>query len=306
MIRLGKTELQVSEIGLGTVELGIPAYGVKTPDEQVKTQSDAISFLHKAIDFGVNFFDTAAAYGCSEEILGKAFADRRHKVIIASKCRQIDEKLSDNDIYTSLMSDTYSSLKQLGTDFVDIMQLHNPTKNLFNNNGFIKFALDGKKTDLFKFVGASVYGVDDALAAVSSPVIDVVQVAYNIFDRRMEAEVFPKASELDKGIVIRSVFLRGALTPRIRYFTKPGEIFVKQHVNNLVDEFGCLLEDLPKICTAFVLTKKPGLILIGTANENELTEALSAVSYSFTSDQFDILNRYSTSNLQIIEPFRWD
>ncbi len=85
MRTLGRTGLQVSAFALGTVELGLD-YGISAPGHGGRPpQEDAIRLVHSAIDAGINLIDTARAYGASEEILGQALKDRRHKVVLATK-----------------------------------------------------------------------------------------------------------------------------------------------------------------------------------------------------------------------------
>ncbi|HIQ05259.1 MAG TPA: hypothetical protein EYH31_06125 [Anaerolineae bacterium] len=82
---LGRTGLQVSEIGPGTVELGVE-YGIPIPGlPRRPTEADAIRLVHRALDLGINFIDTARAYGESEAVLGKVLQGRRHRVILVTK-----------------------------------------------------------------------------------------------------------------------------------------------------------------------------------------------------------------------------
>ncbi|MBU1019254.1 MAG: aldo/keto reductase [Patescibacteria group bacterium] len=308
MITLGSTGLDVFEIGLGTVELGIPSYGVKLPSEKAKTEKEAVKFLHSALEMGVNFYDTAALYGSSEDIIGKAFADRRDKAVIATKCVHLEDSWfeTSGEIYSNFMKSIKNSLKRLSTDYVDVLQLHSSNEKILSHEEVIKFFEDAKKEGLIRFSGASVYGADDAKLAVSAPHMDLVQLAYNVFDRRMDDEVLPMAASLGKGVIIRSILLRGALTPRIEHFNKSSELAVRERVLSLADKLSCSLEDLPAICTSFVLTKRHGVALIGAGNESELKTALCSIDLSLSDKELEILDSYRTDNLQIIEPFRWD
>ena len=84
---LGRTSLKVSEIAFGGVEIGM-SYGIGVNSHNdMLSEKEAIRLLHEAADTGINFFDTARAYGKSEHIMGKAFADRRESVVISTKCR---------------------------------------------------------------------------------------------------------------------------------------------------------------------------------------------------------------------------
>ena len=97
--RLGRTGLRVSEIGLGTVELGLD-YGVPVAGEHLRPPEEhAARLLNRALDLGVNFIDTARAYGASEEIIGRALKGRRNEYILASKLAPIrEEGQSDGEL----------------------------------------------------------------------------------------------------------------------------------------------------------------------------------------------------------------
>jgi len=86
---LGKSGIEVSEISFGTVPLGLP-YGIGVKGrEDMLSESGSVHLLQSALDRGINFFDTARAYGCSEDIVGKAFRDRREQAIICTKCAHL-------------------------------------------------------------------------------------------------------------------------------------------------------------------------------------------------------------------------
>ncbi len=154
--QLGNTELRLSELSLGTVALGMP-YGV---GEEARgagavpppTDSEAVALIHHAIDRGLNFFDTARAYGRSEELLGKALRDRRHKVLVATKiaCRYNDGgALPRRELTEQMAGSLHTSLRLLGTDHVDLLLLHSVSNDLLKNSGAIalvkRFQLRAKR-----------------------------------------------------------------------------------------------------------------------------------------------------------------
>src|SRR6188474_2735420 len=119
---LGKTGIEISEIAFGGVEIGIP-YGIGINDHaDMLTHQEAIHLLHAAMDSGINFFDTARLYGESETIMGKAFHDRRDRIVLASKCthfRDADGKIPSYQKLKQIIEDSLAvSLKELQSDYI--------------------------------------------------------------------------------------------------------------------------------------------------------------------------------------------
>ena len=211
--KLGTTGIQVSRLGLGTVELGLD-YGINKPANFGKPdEASAINLLHKAADAGINLFDTAPSYGCSEELLGKAFADRKN-CIIATKVNIPPE---GEDAENFIRSSVTQSRQNLRRKCLDIVQVHNATSDTFLHSDIFKILREEKAAGNIRFIGASVYEPENALAAIDSGTIDVLQIAYNILDQRMDEKVLDEAAS--KGIVIlsRSVYLKGVLTERAKW-----------------------------------------------------------------------------------------
>ena len=131
---LGRTNLSVSPIALGTVELGMD-YGIPVPGHYGRPSSSAAEQLvGAALDAGINFIDTAQAYGNSEAILGRALRGRRHRAVLATKATvQADGKtLRGNSLRRAMLAGLESSLHSLQTDYVDIWQIHNVDADLLD------------------------------------------------------------------------------------------------------------------------------------------------------------------------------
>ena len=219
---LGATDLRVSEVGFGCWAIGGPATLGKGRVIGWGDVDDATSVraLHAALDLGVNFFDTADVYGWgrSEEVVGKAFAGRRDKVIIASK---VGNRVDANDRWFKDFSPDWipqaaeQSLKRLRTDYVDLYQLHSPPGD-FDYTDDVVAALDRLKeagkirfygislpTDKFDRLGMSVVGRKSCAA---------FQVVHSILDRGPEEELFPACLEHNVGIIARVPLASGFLT----------------------------------------------------------------------------------------------
>ena len=270
--RLGRTNLQVSEIGLGTVELGMD-YGLPVNNQHVKpSEADATRLLNQALDWGVNFIDTARSYGTSEEVIGKAIGHRRHDYILASKVHYFPD-LHGDDLQQAVEKSVYDSLHALKTDYIDLMQVHSVPSNFLTNELLV--ILQGFKTaGHIRFIGATTYG-DNAIDVIDNDHIDCVQVAYNLVDRSVESYILLFAQRRDIGIIARSVLLRGALTEKCRTVL-PESL---KELQMLIGEFediayneNLILQDL---AYRFVLSNPTvSVALCGTAYVDELAQVI--------------------------------
>ncbi len=202
---LGRTGLSVSALSLGTASLGAE-YGIAGPDGSGPPPADAaITLIRTAVDRGITLVDTAPAYGTSERIVGRAVG-RDTRVIIATK-------VSPHDLDTSLDR----SRRALERDVLDIVQVHNATADMIDAGRVSDRLLEARGRGVVRVLGASVYGVEAALAVVRSGAYDVLQVAFNVLDQRMAREVLPAADAAGVGVIARSAVLKGVLTPKAQW-----------------------------------------------------------------------------------------
>ena len=207
---LGKTGLRVSEIGFGCWAIGGSGYG-PTKDEE------SLEALEFAFQNGVNFFDTADTYGHghSENLLARFLKSKdRDEVIIASKVgwdfyHGASRKNFDRD-YIRFACD--ESLKRLGVDVIDVYQLHNPKLDLIKKSEGIGVLDTLKKEGKIRFVGVSVHTEEEALACIQNPLVDSVQLVFNLIDQRMSERVFPEAKKTSTGIIVREPLACGLLS----------------------------------------------------------------------------------------------
>ncbi len=271
--KLGKTKIMVSALGLGTVELGLD-YGINKPRNFKKPdKKDSIYLLHKAIDMGINLFDTAPSYGSSEELLGKAFTNKKN-CIIATKVNIPPE---GENIKKFIQTSLSKSCKKLKRKYLDIVQVHNATSNTFLNTDLFEILLKEKNKGNLRFIGASVYEPENALIAINSRMIDVLQIAYNVLDQRMDEKVLTKAKSEGIGILSRSVFLKGVLTERVTHLPKNCEPLKKTAENVKMKMKLSSWQDLSNFALRYALSN-PGInsVLVGISNEAELDFALNA------------------------------
>ena len=278
---LGNTGIFVSEVAFGGVEIGKPyGIGVKSTDDMI-SETEAIKLLHLAVENGINFFDTARLYGNSETIMGKAFNDRRDKVILETKCKSIynaDGNIPEkNKLREIIESSLNESLKALRTDYVDVFMLHQGNLEILENEDVSNIFLDLKKSGKIRSIGVSTYTTVETKRCIESGIWDVIQLPFNLMDQRQEA-LFTIASREGTGIIVRSVLLKGILSNRGRNL-HPALINVEAH-KKLYDE---LLEvpflDLATLATKFALSfNEVSSILIGIDKIEYLNKCLEAAN----------------------------
>jgi aryl-alcohol dehydrogenase-like predicted oxidoreductase len=211
---LGRTGLTVSALSLGTVALGVD-YGIAAPGEFGRpAEEDAVRLVRAAIDRGVTLFDTAPAYGDSERILGRA-ASGHPDVVIATKVNPAT--FGGVEAGRAVAASIDLSRRTLGRDVLDIVQIHNATREMIDEGAVTAALVDARQRGLVRVVGASVYGEDAAMAVIESGQYGVLQVALNALDQRMMGRVLPAADAAGLGVVVRSAFLKGALTRKAQW-----------------------------------------------------------------------------------------
>lgn len=223
---LGKTGLKISVIGFGAWAIGGNMWGVQD-------DNDSIVALHKAIDLGVNFIDTAAAYGNghSEKIIGKVLKqrkDKKEKVYIATKIPPLmwpppsNSHAKDAFPKDLIISSVEQSLKNLQIDCIDLIQLHSWRENWTEDTDWYETLLNLKNTGKIKFIGISVHDnmEDEALGLIEKERVDTIQVVYNVLSQTPIKNLFPKALKYNTGIIARVPLGYGALTGKFTTETK--------------------------------------------------------------------------------------
>lgn len=207
--KLGRTGLEVSAIGFGTWPMSVVAYGPVDEDEVAQA-------VHRALDVGINIFDTARGYGDgrSESALGRALGSRRQDVVVVTKCGNIPAVPSGftrDSSRASIMEEIEGSLRRLGTDVIDVYLVHWPDpKTLFEET--MRTLDDLLQQGKVRFVGVSNFSVEQMEECMRTRRIDVIQVPWQLFDRRMEAEVLPWATRNEVGVMGYSTLGNGLLT----------------------------------------------------------------------------------------------
>lgn len=278
---LGRTGLLVSAVGFGTVSLGLD-YGIAAPDRFGRPgDADAIATLRRAADAGVTLYDTAPAYGDSERILGEALGDRRDCVLATKVTVPRDgdgQPLRGPTLAAALEAQLDQSRRLLRRDPLELVQIHNATVELLADGELLELLEAARARGQLRHVGASVYREAEALAAIASGRVDVLQVAYSVLDQRMAPRVFPAAQAAGVGILARSAFLKGALTDKAQ-FLPPALTPLREAADRARAALDVDWSGLPAAALRFCLSAPAiGSVLFGARTREELDAAVTAAA----------------------------
>jgi aryl-alcohol dehydrogenase-like predicted oxidoreductase len=270
--RLGRTGLEVSEVGYGAWGIGGSMWLGAQDDESLQA-------LHRAIDLGVTLIDTALAYGDghSEQLVGQVVRERDERIVVASKIPPKNGRwpapdgIDPDDAFPAdhVRECTERSLRNLGLDAIDLQQFH-VWSDEWTERGSWREAVEALKAEgKIRAFGVSIndHQPANAVKLVRSGAVDAVQVIYNVFDQTPEDELLGACAEHDVGVLARVPFDEGALTGRIgpdtefpdgdfrnHYFRGDRRQQVADHVQAILDDVGIEREQLPEVALRYVLS----------------------------------------------------
>jgi len=210
--QLGKDGPMLSEIGLGTWAIGGQwEWGWGPQNDQ-----ESIESIHRAMDNGINWIDTAPAYGLghAEEIIAKALKGKRPKFFVATKCGLVwdtNGKVTNNNRPESILKEVEASLRRLHTDYIDLYQIHWPDASTSIEDSwdvFIRLKEQGK----IRFLGVSNFGVDLLAKCEGKSHVNSLQPPYSLLDRHIEKDILPWCQKQGTGVVAYSPLQSGILT----------------------------------------------------------------------------------------------
>ena len=206
--KLGKTGFDISEISLGTWQVG-GTWGSGFDD------ANADSILNAAIDSGINFIDTADVYENrqSEAAVARVVRGRSERVYVATKCGKfIDPHTNVNYTVDALRGYVESSLKNTGFEALDLIQLHCPPPEVYDRPELFGLFEDLKAEGKILNLGVSVEKIDEALKAIEYSNVTTIQIIFNMFRQRPAELFFQEAARRDVGIIVRVPLASGLLT----------------------------------------------------------------------------------------------
>ena len=273
--RLGRTGLEVSEIGYG-------AWGIGGSQWLGAEDRESLEALHKAVDLGVNFFDTALAYGKghSEQLVGKLVSERGERIVVATKVPPKNQAwpapagIDPDDAFPAewIRRCTERSLSNLGLDSVDVLQFHVWHDEWVGRGSWLEAVGQLKDEGMIRAFGVSIndHQPANAIKLIETGVVDTVQVIYNVFDQSPEDELLAVCEREDIGVIARVPFdegsLTGTVTPdtefpdgdfRNEYFGEPDSDRrrqVDERVRALLDDLGIERAELAEVALRYILS----------------------------------------------------
>ena len=317
--------IKISRLGMGCWSFGGGEYWGE------QNQKDVDTVVHKALDCGVNFFDTARMYndGESEKSLGLALKNKRTQAVICSKVSPAKA------YYKTLKEECETSLKNLNTDYIDIYMMHWPInkfgikhftddpeiiKNPPASEEAFRALSDLRKEGKIKAVGVSNYGVTQTREALDlCPELSVTEMTYNIISRAIESEILPFCLEKNISVITSMSLMQGILTGRYakiedippnqahsRHFKNERGLGTSRHYEDgAEDEITEVLKTLSSLSTQLNITvaqlsvawvfanKQIDCALLGSRNETELTENIRAAEIILSPDIVEKINAVS-------------
>lgn len=218
--KMGETGLAISRLGYGAMELA------GAPLARDLSEQQAIKFINRIVDLGINYIDTSIDYGLSEKLIGKALAHRRGDFILASKCgckigvEGAEKHHGDSHTFTfdNVMAGIEQSLRRLRTDHLDVVQVHgSPTRKELEDGGAIEAMLKAKQEGKVRNLGISAR-LPKLAEFIDADYFSVVQVPYSALQRNNE-DAIAALRKAGKAVVCRGVTGRGA--PAKNWSTRP-------------------------------------------------------------------------------------
>jgi aryl-alcohol dehydrogenase-like predicted oxidoreductase len=269
---LGRTGLRISEIGYGAWGIGKSGWVGASDDESVKA-------LHRSIELGLNFIDTALAYGegHSERLVGQLIKERSETIYVATKIPPKNGQwparsgVSAADTFPAehVIACTEKSLKNLGLEAIDVQQFHVWSDEWVNQGDWLEAVQKLKKQGKLKYFGVSIndFQPENAIKLIETGVVDTVQVIYNIFEQSPEDRLFPVCERHQVGVIVRVALDEGGLTGKItpdtkfaandfrnRYFQGDRKRQVYERVQNIASDLNITLDQIAETALRYVLS----------------------------------------------------
>lgn len=272
--KLGKTGLQVSQLGYGSMGLRGPnTWGVRVVDDEA-----AESFLNAVLDAGINFIDTAPDYGVSEERIGRFLAHRRAEFYLATKCGcnyiQHPDHLEVRHTWTRevVARNLETSLQRLRTDTIDVLQFHGGDAATLQKAGLIDLLDDYRRQGVIGFLGVS-SSLPDLPELIALGVFDTFQIPYSCLAPQHH-ELIGRAAETGAGIILRGGIAHGGPEAEIQ---RPAlnALWDRAHLDELLPES---MKPAELILRYTLSHPHCDTVIVGTCNFDHLQENLQAAA----------------------------
>jgi aryl-alcohol dehydrogenase-like predicted oxidoreductase len=270
--KLGRAGIEVSEVGYG-------AWGIAGDAWLGAKDEESLKALNRAVDLGLNFIDTALAYGegHSERLVGKVVAEREEDIYVATKVPPKNLRwpapagLHPDEVFPGdyVRECTEESLKNLGVEALDVQQFHVWQDDWLGEGDWQEAVDDLKREGKIRSFGVSIndHQPANAMKLIEGGVVDTVQVIHNVFEQSPEDELFPACQEHGVGVIVRVPFDEGALTGNVtpetkfdegdfrnHYFRDYRKREVQQRVRAIVSELGVGEDEIAEIALRYILS----------------------------------------------------
>ena len=307
---LGNTGLRVSEVALGTVELGLNYGFTGSAHYQRPAPAESIKLIRRAVELGINLIDTARAYGDSESLIGQALQGLSPRPYIASKVYLPDElKTGDlRSLRRTIVTSIETSLKELRIDTLDLIQIHNTKAETMHCEEVFAVLDELKDRGLVRLLGASsaTRGESVPLEIIKSGLVSVLQAPFNLLDQVLARSVFPQAALGGTGVLVRSAFLRGVLTNQVNSIPerltplREGALAVLRVLGTEVES---LSEAALRFCLSFPAVSS---VITGIRSISELETNLAAAARGpFSNEVLANLAHINIDDEKIIDTTQW-
>ncbi len=310
--KLGATGLEVSEVGYGAWGIAGDAW-LGAEDER------SLAALNRAVDLGLNFIDSALAYGGghSERLVGKILAERDETIYVATKIPPKNQVWPAPDGIPSeeafpgdhVRECTEQSLQNLGVEAIDVQQFHVWQDDWVGRGDWLEAVEDLKEERKIRAFGVSIndHQPENAIKLIETGAVDTVQVIYNVFDQSPEDELLPACQEHGVGVIVRVPFDEGALTGRITpdttfeagdfrndYFKGDRKQEVYDRVRAIVSELGTSEDEIAEIALRYILSHPAVSTVIPGMRSLRNVERNMAVGdgQGLTEEQVSVLKDY--------------
>ena len=307
--RLGFTDLELTTVGLGTWAIGGPwDFGWGPQDDAA-----SVATIHRALDLGINWMDTAPAYGLghSEEIVGKAIRGRRDDVIVATKCGLVWDSPSTRSVESrlkaaSVRKEAEASLRRLQVDVIDLYQIHWPNPDVDLEEAWEEIARlveEGK----VRYAGVSNFSVEQIERARRIHPVASLQPPYSMVQRSVERDLLNYCLENEIGVVVYSPMQAGLLTGKFSrdlFAALPEDDWRRKNSQfqdpdfsatlALVDQLRPVAEragrSLAELAIAWVL-RRPAVTsaIVGARRPDQIEQTFDAGNWQLTSAQVDTI-----------------
>lgn len=297
----------IDKLCLGTVQLGTK-YGINNEINRQPTEDESFQVLGAAVKAGIKYFDTASVYGNAEALLGNyGLADDGVKIISKLRPEIWVKKINANDIKNSVIAEVQQSLIRLKAKSIYAYMLHRASD--MHIEGIVEGLVAAKDFGLVKKIGVSIYEPEEALEVVNDARLDIIQIPYNVLDKRLDkTDFFVKAKARGLEVHARSAFLQGLLLMKPENI--PSNLTVAVPLVKMFQEIAAYYGFTPLEAAMLYSCKHNGItkVVFGVDTVEQLVANIKIAEKldGFTECYNELYNSFTNVERKIIVPSLWN